>query len=88
MALIVQKYGGTSVGDAERILSTVGGGALALYGLSRGSLGGLCLAALGATAAYVGGAPLGVGAARVTVWGVLAMFATAAVGRLFGTGVK
>ena len=47
----------------------------------------VCLVALGATAAYVGGAPMSVGAARVTVWGVLAMLATAAVGRLFGTVV-
>ena len=42
---------------------------------------------LGATAAFVGGAPIVVGAARVTVWGVLAMLATAAIGRLFGTVV-
>ena len=41
----------------------------------------VCLVALGATAAYVGGAPMSVSAARVTVWGVLAMLATAAVGR-------
>jgi len=47
----------------------------------------VCLVALGATAAYVGGAPMLVGAARVTVWGVLAMLATAAVGRLFGAVV-
>ena len=47
----------------------------------------LCLIALGATAARVGGARMLVGAARVTVWGVLAMAATAAVGRLFGTTV-
>lgn len=47
----------------------------------------VCLLALGATAAYVGGAPVLVGAARVTVWGVLAMLATAVVGRLFGTAV-
>jgi VIT1/CCC1 family predicted Fe2+/Mn2+ transporter len=33
----------------------------------------------------VGGAPMLVGAARVTVWGVVAMLTTAAVGRLFGT---
>jgi VIT1/CCC1 family predicted Fe2+/Mn2+ transporter len=45
----------------------------------------LCLVALGAIAAAAGGAPMSVGAARVTVWGVLAMLATAAVGRLFGT---
>jgi VIT1/CCC1 family predicted Fe2+/Mn2+ transporter len=35
-------------------------------------------------AAQVGGASVTVGAARVTVWGVLAMLLTAAVGRLFG----
>lgn len=46
-----------------------------------------CLMVLGAVAARVGGASLWVGAARVTLWGVLAMLATAAVGRLFGTTV-
>jgi VIT1/CCC1 family predicted Fe2+/Mn2+ transporter len=46
-----------------------------------------CLAALGAVAARIGGAPMLVGAARVTIWGMLAMLATAAVGRLFGTTV-
>ena len=40
-----------------------------------------------AIAARVGGAPMFVGAARVTIWGMLAMLATAAVGRLFGTAV-
>ena len=44
----------------------------------------VCLVALGATAARIGGAPIAVGAARVTIWGVLAMIVTAAVGRLFG----
>src|SRR6476661_1064971 len=43
-----------NVGEAERILSAVGGGALALYGLSRGSLGGLALAAVGGCLAYRG----------------------------------
>ena len=47
----------------------------------------LCLVALGAIAARIGGAPMLVGAARVAIWGVLAMLATAAVGRLFGTTV-
>lgn len=47
----------------------------------------LCLTALGAAAARIGGAPILVGATRVTVWGALAMAATAAVGRLFGTTV-
>ena len=47
----------------------------------------VCLVLLGATAARVGGAPLCVGAARVSLWGVLAMLAPAGVGRLFGTVV-
>jgi VIT1/CCC1 family predicted Fe2+/Mn2+ transporter len=47
----------------------------------------LCLVALGAIAARVGGAPVLVGAARVTMWGALAMLATALVGRLFGAAV-
>jgi len=47
----------------------------------------LCLVALGTVAARIGGAPMLVGAARVTIWGVLAMLATAAVGRLFGMTV-
>ena len=47
----------------------------------------VCLVALGAVAARIGGAPMLVGAARVTIWGILAMVATAAVGRLFGTTV-
>jgi len=47
----------------------------------------LCLVALGSIAARVGGAPILIGAARVAIWGMLAMLATAAVGRLFGTKV-
>ena len=47
----------------------------------------LCLVALGAAAARVGGAPVLVGAARVTLWGLLAMLATALVGRLFDAAV-
>lgn len=42
------------------------------------------LAALGGLAAHAGGAGLWKGASRVAFWGVLAMIATAAVGRLFG----
>jgi VIT1/CCC1 family predicted Fe2+/Mn2+ transporter len=45
------------------------------------------LAALGAVAARAGGASARVGALRVAFWGVLAMAATALVGRLFGTTV-
>jgi VIT1/CCC1 family predicted Fe2+/Mn2+ transporter len=43
------------------------------------------LAGLGALAAYTGGARLGVGAARVTFWGALAMAVTAGIGSLVGT---
>src|SRR5262245_23289651 len=45
------------------------------------------LAALGATAARTGGAPVVIGAARVAFWGAAAMACTALVGRLFGTAV-
>lgn len=47
----------------------------------------MCLVLLGAIAARIGGAPMFVGAARVTIWSVLAMLATAAVGWLFGAAV-
>jgi len=46
-----------------------------------------CLITLGTVAAWIGGAPIVLGAARVTVWGVLAMLATATVGKLFGATV-
>ena len=45
------------------------------------------LAVMGALAARTGGASVWVGTARVTLWGALAMAATAAVGALFGTTV-
>jgi VIT1/CCC1 family predicted Fe2+/Mn2+ transporter len=45
------------------------------------------LALLGALAARAGGAGIVVGAGRVTLWGALAMAATAVVGRLFGAVV-
>lgn len=41
------------------------------------------LALLGALGARAGGAPMGAAAVRVTFWGVLAMTATALVGKLF-----
>lgn len=47
----------------------------------------LCLAALGALAARVGGAPVWRGAARVVTWSALAMGFTALVGRLFGVAM-
>ena len=51
--------------------------------VAAGSL--LFLAILGGLAARVGGANVAVGAGRVTLWGALAMAATALVGALFGT---
>ena len=45
----------------------------------------VALVALGAIGARIGGAPIWRGAARVTVWGALAMLATALVGWAFGT---
>ena len=47
----------------------------------------MCLAALGALAAQVGGGSAWRGAVRVAFWGALAMLATAGVGALFGTTV-
>jgi VIT1/CCC1 family predicted Fe2+/Mn2+ transporter len=43
------------------------------------------LALLGGLAALVGGARIAVGAGRVTLWGALAMAATAAAGAMFGS---
>ncbi len=47
----------------------------------------LTLLVLGALAAYAGGAPLLRGALRVATWGVLAMAATAVVGKLVGVAL-
>jgi uncharacterized membrane protein len=44
----------TNVGDKERLLSILGGAALGLFGLSRRSLGGLSLAAVGGSLVYRG----------------------------------
>jgi vacuolar iron transporter family protein len=44
----------------------------------------ICLVGLGALAAWTGGAPPRVGAARVAFWGALAMAVTAGVGWIFG----
>ena len=43
-----------NVGQTERMLSAIAGGALALYGLRRGSLGGLLVAGVGAALGYRG----------------------------------
>jgi uncharacterized membrane protein len=46
--------GSVNVGQTERWASAVGGGALALYGLTRGSLGGVALALIGGSLVYRG----------------------------------
>ena len=46
------------------------------------------LAALGAFGAYLGGAPIGRAALRVTIGGGLAMAVTAIIGRLLGVSVN
>ncbi|MDZ7706818.1 MAG: hypothetical protein U5J97_02780 [Trueperaceae bacterium] len=51
-------------------------------GVALGSLA--LLAALGALAGAVGGAPVGRATTRVAFWGALAMAITAGVGFLFG----
>ena len=45
----------------------------------------VCLAALGALAAHMGGASPWIGARRVAFWGAVAMAVTAGIGKLFGT---
>jgi vacuolar iron transporter family protein len=57
-----------------------------VFTISAASL--VCLAALGALAARTGGASAWVGSRRVAVWGALAMAATAAIGKLFGTSIS
>lgn len=57
---------------APSLVATVAGGSLVF------------LALLGGVAARVGGAKVALGAGRVTLWGAVAMAATAAAGALFG----
>mgnify|MGYP001765054397 CR=1 FL=1 len=71
-------------------MQVVGAGAALLKVPDRAWLAGtslIFLAALGALAAHAGGGSVSGGARRVTVWGALAMLATAGVGALFGTVV-
>ena len=63
------------VSPATYIIVLVAGGTL------------LSLALLGGLAARAGGANVVIGAGRVTLWGALAMIATAVVGAIFGTVV-
>jgi VIT1/CCC1 family predicted Fe2+/Mn2+ transporter len=64
------------------LIAAIGPVGLMIPLVAGGSL--IFLAALGGLAASVGGAKIAVGAGRVTLWGALAMAATAAVGAIFG----
>jgi VIT1/CCC1 family predicted Fe2+/Mn2+ transporter len=64
------------------LLAAVVPSRITIPAVAAGSL--LFLAALGGLAARLGGAPVALGAGRVTLWGALAMATTAAVGALFG----
>ena len=75
-----------AVGAAVPLL-TVGLAPAAMLSWTVAGVSLVCLAALGALAAKVGGARVVVGAGRVAFWGALAMAVTAGVGRLFGTVV-
>ena len=73
-----------AVGAALPLLTVVTAPVIYLVPLVAGtSL--LFLALLGSIAAHTGGAHVGAGAARVTLWGALAMGVTAGTGALFGT---
>jgi VIT1/CCC1 family predicted Fe2+/Mn2+ transporter len=73
-----------SVGAAMPILIVVLA-PLASVAVAVSAVSLVCLAGLGALAASAGGASPWVGAGRVTLWGALALAATAGVGALFGT---
>lgn len=45
---------GVNVGSNERLISAIGGGALAIYGLTRGSFGGIVLGLVGGALVYRG----------------------------------
>ena len=49
-----EKGSSVNVGQTERWASAIGGGALALYGLTRGTKGGVALALIGGTLVYRG----------------------------------
>jgi VIT1/CCC1 family predicted Fe2+/Mn2+ transporter len=64
------------------VLTWLSPSAFLVPAVGAGSL--VCLALLGGLAANAGGASVVVGAGRVTLWGALAMAATAVIGRIFG----
>jgi len=79
----IYSAGTFTVGAALPLLvAWVASGTQLILAVSISSL--VFLALLGALAAQAGGAPIFVGALRVTFWGAFAMVLTAGVGRLFG----
>jgi len=73
-----------SVGAAlPLLLALFGPGNILIPIIAAGSL--LFLAFLGGLAAWVGGANVWIGAGRVTLWGMVAMGTTAAIGSFFGS---
>jgi vacuolar iron transporter family protein len=64
------------------LLATLMPARFTIPAIAAGSL--VFLAMLGGLAARTGGAKIAVGVGRVTLWGALAMLATAAIGSLFG----
>lgn len=50
----MSKHGETNVGETERVVSVMGGGVLALYGLARGGLMGIGMALTGGALVYRG----------------------------------
>lgn len=82
----IASAGAFAAGAAVPLLTTAAAptGRLAIV-VAAASL--ICLAGLGALAAWAGGAPLGRAALRVVFWGTLAMAVTAGVGRIVGSAV-
>jgi VIT1/CCC1 family predicted Fe2+/Mn2+ transporter len=72
-----------AAGAALPLLAFVASGATAIPIVVGSSLA--FLAAMGGFAARIGGASVALGSVRVTLWGALAMAATAAVGAVVGT---
>ncbi len=84
MQAALASAGGFAVGASLPLLIAVGAPpGMVIPAIAGSTL--LFLALLGAVAARTGGAPVVMGAIRVTSWGALAMVVTAGVGRLFGT---
>ena len=81
----IYKNRGLTADLAEQVLAALLSGQMLIWVVSGAALA--LLAALGATGAILGGAPIGRPVIRVTFWGAAAMAATAAIGSIFGAAV-